>query len=251
VMNDQVKQCYALVRAPGHHAMDEKGMGFCVFGNIVAAAHHARNQYGLERVLILDWDVHHGNGTQDAFYADPGVLFISIHQDRWFPPEFGWVDQSGTGDGTGYTVNIPLPGGSGNAAYAAAFQEVIIPIAEQFRPELIMISAGQDASAQDPLARMVLTTSGFRMMTRTMQDLAAAVCDGRMVLAQEGGYSEPYAPYCTLAIFESLCGKETGIEEPLDPDRVLQWPPIFEVSSDQREALDQVRQQQSRFWRMG
>lgn len=250
VMNDKMKQCYALVRPPGHHAMAEKGMGFCVFANVVAAAHHARKAYGLNRVLILDWDVHHGNGTQDAFYADPDVLFISVHQDRWFPPEFGWVDQSGTGDATGYTVNIPLPGGSGNAAYSAAFEEIVTPVVEQFAPELIIVSAGQDASAQDPLARMVVTTSGFRMMTRTMQALADRVCDGKLVLAQEGGYSEPYAPYCTLAIFEELLGRKTGIEEPLDPDRVLQWPAISEISGDQRAALDAVRTHQSQFWKM-
>lgn len=251
VMSDQVRQCYALVRPPGHHAMAEKGMGFCVFANVVAAAHHARRAYGLERVLILDWDVHHGNGTQDAFYDDPNVLFISLHQDRWFPPQFGWVDQSGTGDGVGYTVNIPLPGGSGNAAYTAAFEELVTPVVEQFNPELIIVSAGQDASAQDPLARMVVTTDGFRMMTRTMQSLADTVCDGRLVLAQEGGYSEPYAPYCTMAIFEELLGRRTGIEEPLDHDRVLQWPPISEISGDQRAALDAVRAHQSQFWKMG
>jgi acetoin utilization deacetylase AcuC-like enzyme len=251
VMTDQVNQCYALVRPPGHHAMAEKGMGFCVFANVVAAAHHARKAYGLERVLILDWDVHHGNGTQDAFYADPNVLFISIHQDRWFPPQFGWVDQTGTGDGAGCTVNIPLPAGSGNAAYNAAFEEIIPPIVEQYDPELIIVSAGQDASAQDPLARMIVTTDGFRMMARTMQSLAEKVCDGRLVLAQEGGYSEPYAPYCTLAIFEALMGRETGIEEPLDPDRVGLWPPINEVSGDQRDALDRARKQLSEFWKMG
>ncbi|TVR75595.1 MAG: class II histone deacetylase [Sphaerobacteraceae bacterium] len=251
VMKDDVRQCYALVRPPGHHAMAEKGMGFCVFANVVAAAHHARKVYGLERVLILDWDVHHGNGTQDAFYADPNVMFISLHQDRWFPPDFGWIDQSGTGDGTGYTVNIPMPAGSGNVVYTAAFDEIVPPIVEQYQPELIIVSAGQDASAWDPLARMILTTTGFRMMTRKMQELAAKVCNGRLVLAQEGGYSEPYAPYCTMAIFEELLGRKTGLEEPLDPDRVLQWPSINEISGDQRAMLDAVRAHQSQFWKMG
>lgn len=250
VMDDQVRQCYALVRPPGHHAMAEKGMGFCVFANVVAAAHHARKAYGLERVMILDWDVHHGNGTQDAFYADPNVLFISLHQDRWFPPDFGWIDQSGSGEGVGYTVNIPMPAGSGNMVYTAAFDEIVPPIVEQYQPELIIVSAGQDASAWDPLARMILTTSGFRMMTRKMQELAGKVCNGRLVLAQEGGYSEPYAPYCTMAIFEELLGRKTGIEEPLDPDRVLKWPAVNEISGDQRAMLDAVRKHQSQFWKM-
>jgi acetoin utilization deacetylase AcuC-like enzyme len=250
VMTDKVDQSYALVRPPGHHAMAEKGMGFCVFANVVAAAHHARKTYGLGRVLILDWDVHHGNGTQDAFYADPDVMFISIHQDRWFPPQFGWVDQSGSGDAVGTTVNIPLPAGSGNIAYETAFDEVVTPVVEQFNPDLIIISAGQDASAQDPLARMVVTTDGFRMMSRVMQKLAAKVCGGRLVLAQEGGYSEPYAPYCTMAIFEALLGKVTGIEEPLDPERVALWPPVHELTDDQRSAIDRVRTHQSQFWKM-
>lgn len=250
VLNGQVDQCYALVRPPGHHAMAEKGMGFCVFANVVAAVHHARKTYGLGKVLVLDWDVHHGNGTQDAFYADPDVMFISVHQDRWFPPEFGWADQSGSGDAIGATVNVPLPAGSGNAVYEVVFDEVVGPIVEQFNPELIVVSAGQDASAQDPLARMVVTTDGFRMMTRKMQELASNVCDGRLVLAQEGGYSEPYGPYCTMAIFEALLGKLTGIEEPLDAARVAQWPPVNEVSNDQRAAIDRVKAHQSNFWKM-
>jgi acetoin utilization deacetylase AcuC-like enzyme len=248
VMTGQVDQCYALVRPPGHHAMAEKGMGFCIFSNVVAAAHYARRTYGLERVLILDWDVHHGNGTQDAFYADPNVMFISLHQDRWFPPEFGAIDQSGTGDGTGFTVNLPLPAGSGDAAYTAAFEEIVTPVTEQFNPDLVMISAGQDASVQDPLARMIVTTEGFRMMTRTMQGIADRTCNGRLVLTQEGGYSETYAPYCTLAIFEQLCGHRTGIEEPLDWERVQKWPSSTTVSGDQRAALTAIREQQAQFW---
>ncbi len=251
VLSGDVRSCYSLVRPPGHHAMAEKGMGFCIFSNVVVAAHYARRANGLERVLILDWDVHHGNGTQDAFYGDPNVLFISVHQDRWFPPEFGAVEQTGTGDGTGFTVNVPLPAGSGDAAYAAVFDEIIPPVAEQFAPELIIISAGQDASAQDPLARMAVTPDGFRRMTRTMKDLASSVCEGRLVLAQEGGYAEVLAPYCTMAIFEELLDRRTGIEEPLDPARVAIWPPANEVSGDQRVAIDAVRAHNSRYWTFG
>lgn len=250
VMTGQVDQCYALVRPPGHHAMAEKGMGFCIFANVVAAAHYVRRAYDVERILILDWDVHHGNGTQDAFYDDPGVLFISLHQDRWFPPEFGWLDQSGTGDGNGYTVNIPLPAGSGDRAYEAAFDELVAPIVAQYDPDLIIVSAGQDASVQDPLARMIVTTEGYRMMTARMQALAEQTTNGRLVLAQEGGYSEPYGPYCTLAIFEQLCGRRTGIEEPLPADRVAQWPAITEVSGDQRGAIDAARASHSQFWNL-
>jgi acetoin utilization deacetylase AcuC-like enzyme len=250
VMTNRVDQCYALVRPPGHHAMSEHGMGFCVFANVVAAAHHARKTYGLQRILILDWDVHHGNGTQDAFYDDPNVLFISLHQDRWFPPDFGWIDQSGTGDGSGFTVNVPMPAGSGNLLYELAYDEIVVPVVEQFAPELIIVSAGQDASPWDPRARMVVTTEGFRMMTRKMQQLADSVCGGKLVLAQEGGYSEPYAPYCTMAIFEQLVGHLTGIEEPLDPVRVSKWPALNEISNDQRDMLDRIRAHQSQFWKL-
>jgi acetoin utilization deacetylase AcuC-like enzyme len=250
VMSDEIDQCYALVRPPGHHAMSDRGMGFCVFGNVVAAAHHARRRHGLGRVMILDWDVHHGNGTQDAFYADPNVLFFSLHQDDWFPAGWGAVDQSGEGDGTGFTVNLPLPGGSGNAAYLAAFERVVLPIATQFRPELVIVSAGQDASAQDPLARMCLSTAAYRSMTAIMQRIAAESAGGRLVLAQEGGYSEIYAPYCTLAIFEALCGERTGIEEPLNDERTTRWPATRAVSGDQEAAIAAIEQQQRQFWNL-
>jgi acetoin utilization deacetylase AcuC-like enzyme len=200
--------------------------------------------------MILDWDVHHGNGTQDAFYADPNVLFFSLHQDDWFPAGWGAVDQSGEGDGTGFTVNLPLPGGSGNAAYLAAFERVVLPIATQFRPELVIVSAGQDASAQDPLARMCLSTAAYRSMTAIMQRIAAESAGGRLVLAQEGGYSEIYAPYCTLAIFEALCGERTGIEEPLNDERTTRWPATRAVSGDQEAAIAAIEQQQRQFWNL-
>jgi acetoin utilization deacetylase AcuC-like enzyme len=248
VMSGDIRQCYALVRPPGHHAMSDQGMGFCVFGNVVVAAHYARRRYGLERVLILDWDVHHGNGTQDAFYADPNVLFFSLHQDDWFPAGWGAVDQVGERDGKGYTVNLPLPAGSGNAAYRTAFERVILPIATQYRPELVIVSAGQDASAQDPLARMSLSTDGYRMMTGFMRQIAAESAGGRLVVAQEGGYSEIYAPYCTLAIFEELCGVRTGIEEPLNAERTGRWPASRIISGDQHAAIEAIARQQRDFW---
>lgn len=237
VMTGTVQQCLALVRPPGHHAMAEKGMGFCIFANVAVAAHHARRRYGLERILILDWDVHHGNGTQDAFYDDPGVLFVSLHQDGLYPAGWGAAEDTGTGAGTGYTVNIPLPPGSGDAAYLAAFERVIEPIATKFAPELVIVSAGQDASASDALGRMCLTTEAYRRMTGVMQRIAAQSAGGRLVVAQEGGYSELYGPYCTLAIAEALLGERTGIEEPIDPTRAAAWTTSRTVSHDQEQAI--------------
>jgi acetoin utilization deacetylase AcuC-like enzyme len=186
VMSDAADAAYALVRPPGHHAMADEGMGFCVYNNIVVAARQAQRVHGAERVLILDWDVHHGNGTQAAFWSDPSVLFISLHQDDLFPVGWGAADQVGMSAGEGFTVNLPLPGGTGNRGYAEAFSRVVEPIARQFQPDLVMVSAGQDASVVDPLARMSVTLAGYQAMTATMMGIAADCCDGRMVVTQEG-----------------------------------------------------------------
>ena len=206
VMSGEVASAYALVRPPGHHAMADEGMGFCVFNNAVVAARQAQQRHGAERVLILDWDVHHGNGTQAAFWSDPSVMFVSLHQDDLYPAGWGAVDQVGLGDGAGFTVNIPLPAGAGNRAYAEAFGRVVEPVARQFDPDLVIVSAGQDASVFDPLARMSLTLSGYRAMTETMMAIAADCCDGRLVVTQEGGYAAQYAPYCSATVAQTLVG---------------------------------------------
>ena len=250
VMNDQVQQCFALVRPPGHHAEASKGRGFCIFGNVAVAARHAQRRYGVERVLIVDWDVHHGNGTQAAFYDDPSVLFVSLQQDRLFPIDSGMPDEIGNGAGAGYTANLALPAGSGGAAYRSAFERVIEPMAEQFKPELVFVSAGQDASASDPLGRMLLATDHYRELTAIMQRVAERTANGRLVLAQEGGYSETYGPYCTLAIFEALTGHRTGIEEPTDPVRVAAWPASQSVSADQAAAIDVTIEHLKPYWEL-
>jgi acetoin utilization deacetylase AcuC-like enzyme len=243
-----VTRAYALVRPPGHHAMSDVGMGFCVFNNVVVAARHAQNAHGITRMLILDWDVHDGNGTQDAFYGDSDVVFISIHQDALYPEQFGSIEQSGTGAGSGMTFNVPLPAGSGDAAYAAVMQEIVEPIARQFEPDLIMVSAGQDASSADPLGRMSVTAGGYRGMTNVMMGLADELCGGKIVLAQEGGYSETYAPYCTVAIIEALAGHRIGHEEPVSQDRADRWPSSRTVGLDARAAIDAVKQHHSTWW---
>ncbi|MCM8750086.1 class II histone deacetylase [Thermomicrobiaceae bacterium CFH 74404] len=248
VMTGTVRHCYALIRPPGHHAVRDIGMGYCIFNNVAVAARHAQQAYGVERVLIVDWDVHHGNGTQDAFWDDPSVLFISLHQEGLYPPDSGQIQDVGAGAGEGFTVNIPLPAGSGDAAYRSAFQRLILPIARRYRPELVLVSVGQDASTADPLGRMCLTTEAYRWMMHQILTLAEEVADGRLVVVQEGGYSEIYGPYCTLAVFEGLTGQRTGIEEPLDPARLARRPTSQVVSGDQAEAIAQVVAVQNQYW---
>lgn len=248
VIGGDMTRAFALVRPPGHHAMSDKGMGFCIFNNVAIAALHAQRTYGVERVMIFDWDVHHGNGTQDAFYNDPNVLFVSTHQDRLYPEEFGHLDQIGTGEAAGRTVNIPLPAGSGDATYLAAVEEIIMPIAREFKPELILVSAGQDASASDPLGRMCVTAEGYRRMTQAMMILADELCEGRLAIIQEGGYSETYAPYCTLAILEALTEYRSNLEEPVNQARADRWPQSQTIGLDARAALDAAKQRYAEYW---
>jgi len=214
VCNGDVDNAYALTRPPGHHAERDEGRGFCVFANIAVAVCHAREVLGLERVAIVDWDVHHGNGTEHAFYDDPGVLTISLHQDGLYPAESGLVEHRGEGAGEGFNVNVPLPPGSGNGAYEAALERVVVPAVESFGPQILIIACGLDASMMDPLAMMMVTSEGYRRMTDTMVDLAARVCDGKLVSIHEGGYSSSYVPFCGAAVIEGLLGLEQTIEDP-------------------------------------
>ena len=213
VLDGTVDNAYALVRPPGHHALTDMGMGFCLFGNVAVAVHHARQVRGLGRVAVVDWDVHHGNGTQAAFYADPSVLTLSIHQDSNFPPRSGSVEETGEGPGEGCNVNVPLPPGSGDGAYAATFERVVLPALDRFRPELIVVASGFDASAMDPLGRMMVTPRGYGEMTRAVVDAAARLCGGRLVAAHEGGYSEELVPFCGLATVEAMSGIETACRD--------------------------------------
>jgi acetoin utilization deacetylase AcuC-like enzyme len=214
VVNGAVDNAYALVRPPGHHAEPNRGRGYCIFGNIAIAVMHARAKLDVNRVAVVDWDVHHGNGTQLAFYENPDVLTISLHQDNLYPAGSGSMADNGAALGAGYNLNLPMPPGSGVGAYIAAFERVVVPALYRFKPELIVIASGLDANAYDPLGRMMLNSECYRRMTNMMLNAASDLCGGRLVLAHEGGYSEMYVPFCGLAVVEELCGIRT---EPSDP----------------------------------
>ncbi len=186
MIDGPVSKGVALLRPPGHHARPARAMGFCLLNNVAIAAAHARTR-GLERVAVVDWDVHHGNGTQEIFWTDPNVLYVSTHQSPFYPGT-GDADEVGDGNGEGYTVNVPLAAGAGDAVYASAFERVVLPVVESYSPELVLVSAGFDASARDPLAQMELSANAFGWMARELARLAARSAKGRMALVLEGGY---------------------------------------------------------------
>ena len=187
VMGGEVESCFALVRPPGHHAEKSRGMGFCLFNNIAIAAGYARRKYDLERILIVDWDLHHGNGTQNAFYQDPQVLFFSTHQYPYYPGS-GSIAEKGEKEGQGFTVNVPLPGGQGDEDFGVIYRELLRPIVSDFKPQLIFVSAGYDIYFQDPLGAMEVTPEGFATLASLIRDLAHAFCQGKVVVTLEGGY---------------------------------------------------------------
>ncbi len=188
VLTGPVKQAFCSLRPPGHHARPQQGMGFCVFNNVAIGARNAIKRHGLQRVLIVDWDVHHGNGTQDIFYEDPSVLFFSTHQSPWYPGT-GMRDETGEGAGADTTINCPFPAHTGREEIFGAFRDRLLPAAEAFAPELVMISAGFDSRLGDPLGQFRLADGDFAELTNLLQDLADRHADGRLVSALEGGYS--------------------------------------------------------------
>ncbi|MFI7025164.1 class II histone deacetylase [Micromonospora sp. NPDC049900] len=214
VAEGDVTNGYALLRPPGHHATADTGMGFCLINNIAVAARHAQEELGFARVAVVDVDVHHGNGTQAIFYTDPSVLTISLHQAGCFPPDSGGVEENGAGDGLGYALNVPLPPGSGQAAYLHAMHQVVLPALDRFTPDLILVAAGFDGNAWDPLARQMLCADSYRQIGRLLVDAADRLCHGRLVAAHEGGYNPWYVPHCALAFLEELAGITTPVTDP-------------------------------------
>lgn len=241
VVAGSVRNAYCLVRPPGHHAERDRGMGFCIFNNIAIAALHARRlsiSPRIQRIAIVDYDVHHGNGTQSAFWNDPDVLFISTHQASNYPIGAGGIEEVGGEGAQGSNINIPLPPGSGHGAYQYAFESVIIPALDRFRPDLVLVSSGFDASFADNLASMMLSSESYRYFTKQLVAVAERHCDGRIVFAHEGGYSKDYVPFCGLAVIEELSGYKTEVVDH-SLEEVKSWG-YQELQAHQAAVVDQV-----------
>ena len=247
VLDGDLDNAYALVRPPGHHAERDRGRGFCIFGNVAIAAMHALAERGIDRVATLDWDVHHGNGTQQAFYDRNDVLTMSIHQDQWYPRDSGAMSEQGEGEGDGYNINIPLPPGSGHGAYIETIRQVVVPAMQAFKPDLILVPSGFDGSMYDPLGRMMAYSETFREMTRLLMEAADELCSGRLVLSHEGGYSPTYVPFCGLAVVEELSGKRSIAGDPFEDNSATAGgqelqPHQQSVLDDAKLLVDQLRQ---------
>ncbi len=234
VQRGEVQRAFALVRPPGHHAYAGHGEGFCLFNNVAFAAQAALGKFGptdpmwspaavkslandTPRVMIVDFDVHHGNGTQDIFYQDPRVLTASLHQYGHIYPGSGALDEVGAGPGLGVALNVPLPPGTGDAGYARAFDEIIVPMAQRFKPSLLLASAGFDAHWRDPLAHMSVSLSGFSAMVRSLCALSDTLCGGKFVAVLEGGYDLDALSYGVLNALRVMQGQPDAVEDPLGP----------------------------------
>ena len=249
----RVRNAYALMRPPGHHAEPEQAMGFCLLSNGGIAARHAQAALGIRRIAFVDWDVHHGNGTETIFYDDPDVLTISLHQDRLFPPDRGTAAEIGRGAGTGYNVNIPLPAGCGEGAYFHAVDKIVLPALAAFRPELIVVPCGYDAGVFDPLGRMTLYSDSYRGLTARLKAAAERLCGGRLVLIHEGGYCPVTVPFFGLAAIEELAGHRTGADYPMrERHAALQEQAL---QPHQRAAIDDLAAHhaavRAKYWRAG
>jgi acetoin utilization deacetylase AcuC-like enzyme len=241
VADGRAENAFALIRPPGHHATATRAMGFCLLNHIAIAARYAVRTLGLSRVAIVDYDVHHGNGTQDIFAADPSVLFCSTHAAPLYPGT-GLEQEIGSGQGLGRTLNIPLQYGVGDEGFAAVYDELIIPALRRFEPELILVSAGYDGHWNDPLGPLALSVNGYAMLTERLRDAARELCDGRIVLSLEGGYNEEALGACVVASLGVLQGMPIG-DDPLGPagtrepevsaliERVRARHPIFQVGA--------------------
>ena len=235
------RKAVCLVRPPGHHAEKGAGMGFCLFNNVAIAARHLLRNRGLRRILIVDWDLHHGNGTEHEFYEEDSVLYFSIHQSPAYPGT-GRITDTGAGRGEGYNVNVPVPPGVGDRGYVRVFNEILVPIAREYRPEFVIVSAGQDTHLGDPLGGMRVSVRGFEDMTGIVRDIADEFSRGRLVISIEGGYNVRASAYSLLAIINQIADLGLEVKDPLGTS---DFP---ELSLDDRIA--KIREVQKTYWKV-
>jgi acetoin utilization deacetylase AcuC-like enzyme len=240
VVSRKADNAFALVRPPGHHAQEERAAGFCVFNNVAIGARHAMALHKMERILIVDWDLHHGNGTQDIFYGDRKVLYFSTHQFPYYPGT-GAMGEMGRGEGLGYTINVPLRPGADDAFYVRIFQDILSPVALAFKPEIILVSAGFDTYFADPLGEMKVTPEGFACLTRILINLANACSGGRLVLVLEGGYHIQGLAKCVRSVLLELL-EETRVTE----ETLLRM--AAEADDKAKTLIGQVRKQIEPYW---
>ena len=206
ITSGKIDNGYALVRPPGHHAIKSGGMGYCLFSNLGIALSVLKQENPDIKIAVIDWDVHHGNGTQDIFYNDPSVLTISLHQDRLYPRNSGMREERGGTAAPNSNINIPLPAGTGNGGYQYAFETVVAPALKKFKPDLIAVASGFDSCVYDPLGRMMVTANGYANLTKVLMESAAQFSDNRILIAHEGGYNAVYSPFCGLFVLQTLSG---------------------------------------------
>lgn len=247
LVDGEINNGFALVRPPGHHAEKDRSMGFCIFNNVAVAAEYAISHRGMERVMIVDWDLHHGNGTQHSFYDTDKVLYVSTHQYPYYPGT-GDLSETGKGRGEGYTVNIPLPGYQGDLDYATIFSEIIVPVGREYEPDLILISCGFDIYKGDPLGAMEVTAAGFAFLTSQVVGLAEEVCEGRLLVTLEGGYDLTGQRDGAMAVLSELLGEKLDTAYTANVDEKLLK--VLSVEKSVHPAIDQARDVAKRFWKL-
>lgn len=224
VLSGRQKNAYALSRPPGHHCLPDKPMGYCLLANIAVAIEAALAEKRAGRIAVIDWDVHHGNGTETIFYDRCDVLTISLHQENNYPRDAGKVEHRGAGRGEGYNINIPMVPGTGHDGYLHAFERIVLPALDAYRPDAIVVACGFDASGVDPLSRMLASSRTFSEMTRLTMQAADALCGGRLLLVHEGGYSEAHVPFCGHAVIATLAGSAITAADPIEVRLDFQQP---------------------------
>lgn len=244
---------FVAVRPPGHHALADKPMGFCLFNNVAIAARYAQKHLGMKKVMIIDWDVHHGNGTQDMFFNDPSVLFVSFHQYPFWPPNSGWYTEDGSAEGKGYNVNVPLPAGSGDRGYLKAWDEIVKPIGEEYQPDLILLSAGYDAHQFDPLGQQLITTAGYYLLASRLTQLAEQT-NAKLACFLEGGYNTRTLADAVVTTMHVLHAEDEHARANVKPYGGVYGGDITQQTEDRSpglvdERIDSLKRHFGKYWR--